>query len=71
MTLKRLKIEDLDQKREGRKRKQPGGRLRRRTAGDLGAGVGTERGGCQPWEEKQVIWDGIWKQIPRSTLHPG
>lgn len=41
MTLKCLKTEDLDQKREGRKRKQPGGRLRRRTAGDLGAGVGT------------------------------
>lgn len=40
-SLKGLKIEDLDQKGEGRKRQQPGGRPRRRTAGDLGTGVGT------------------------------
>lgn len=45
-SLKCLKIEELDQKREGRKKKQPGGRLRRRTAGDLGTGVGTRELGA-------------------------
>lgn len=45
-SLKCLKTEDLDQEGEGRKRKQPGGRLRRRTAGDLGTGVGTRELGA-------------------------